>query len=350
VTQGPSPLETVGERYLLVELVSAGDGHETWHGHDDLASRPVAVTRYLNPTVEWRSGFDRRARALEALSDPGIASTLRHDADDDRPWVVSAWVEGSTVSAITADEAYSVDDALAVLGQTALALAAAHGAGIGHGRLDTDHIVVRPDGSTALIGFVTAVNPPLADDRAALGVLARTLLPAAAVETDDDVRRLLTSIAEQPPEGPGRLDEIARTALSLAAGRRAGAEPRPKAAATNPGGNRPALPASPRPWYDEAERKRVRNRLIALGAIVVLGGAVLLRILSSGAGQTTVPSVIGLPFVQAQEQLNEVGLRASETITTGRLDQQGTVIDQDPAAGSRAKVGTLVVLTVVAGG
>ena len=59
------------------------------------------------------------------------------------------------------------------------------------------------------------------------------------------------------------------------------------------------------------------------------------------------PNVVGLPFVQAQRQLNEVGLRANETATTGTVDTVGTVIAQDPRAGSRTRVGTLVHLTVV---
>jgi beta-lactam-binding protein with PASTA domain len=104
--------------------------------------------------------------------------------------------------------------------------------------------------------------------------------------------------------------------------------------------------AEHRPWYTEEERKRVRNRLIALGAIVVIGGAILLRIFSSGAGQATVPAVTGLPFAQAQHQLNEVGLRASETLTTGPVGSIGTVIAQDPPGGTRAKVGAVVHLTV----
>jgi beta-lactam-binding protein with PASTA domain len=62
-----------------------------------------------------------------------------------------------------------------------------------------------------------------------------------------------------------------------------------------------------------------------------------------------VPNVIGLPFAQAQKELNQVGLRASEVTTSGPLDDVGTVQSEAPTAGTRAKVGSLVVLTVVIG-
>jgi serine/threonine protein kinase len=331
-------LQTVGERYVLVELLADDEEHEVWRGHDDLASRPVAVTRFLEPTPEWRVEFDRRARALEALSDPGIASTLRHDAYDSTPWVASNWIEGATVSSLAAANDITTDDALAVIGQTALALAAAHSAGIGHGSIDARHIIVRPDGSVALTGFASASTPPPSADLPALAELAGWLLGAGS---DPETTRFLDWLAGKGGPPADNPTEIGRTALALATAQRDGTPQTSPA----PADEKPAL-REPRPWYDEDERKRVRNRLIALGAIVVIGGAALLRIFSSGAGQATVPSVIGLPYVQAQHQLNEVGLRASETFTTGPLDTEGTVIGQSPQGGSRVKVGTLVNLTV----
>ncbi len=341
----PVPLETVGERYVLVGLVEADARREIWRGHDDLASRPVAVTRYLQPTDEWRRRFDQRARALEALSDPGIASILRHDADDDLPWLVTAWVDGETVNALDADGGFSVDDALATVGQAAFALAAARDAGIGHGRIDADHILVRPDGSVALIGFATDSTPAPDADLPALGRVATALI-AVDSPLDPEVATFLAALCGDSGARPTDPADVGRTALALASAHRtkpgSGAVERRDQPA--PSAKEAATPGQR--WYDDEERKRVRNRLIALGAIVVIGGAVLLRILNSGAGQATVPSVVGLPYVQAQHQLNEVGFRASETLTTGPAGSVGTVIAQDPPGGTRAKVGTLVHLTV----
>jgi hypothetical protein len=341
----PVPLETVGERYLLVERIESDDRREVWRGHDDLASRPVAVTRYVDPTPEWRANFDRRARKLESLSDPGIAAVLRHDAEDMTPWLAATWIDGETVATINADTGFTVDDALAVIGQSAFALAAAHEAGVGHGRIDADHIMVRPDGSVALVGFEVAAEPSPAADLAALRSVATALIADAAAD-DADVAGFVDWLNGRGGRGADDPAEIARTALALASAQRAGHSGNgiTPALSREAGTDNEAEP--PRPWYTDEERKRVRNRLIALGAIVVIGGAILLRIFSSGAGQATVPSVVGLPFAQAQTQLNEVGLRASETLTTGPVGSIGTVVAQDPPGGTRTKVGGIVHLTV----
>lgn len=338
----PAPLETVGERYVLVELVDATDVREVWRGHDDLAGRRVAVTRYLAPTEEWRHSFDVRARALEALNDPGIATVLRHDASDAPPWLATAWVDGETVAAINDETGFTVDDALAVVGQTAFALAAAHGAGVGHGSIDAGHILVRPDGSIALTGFAVDHNPPVADDLRALTTLCHELINS----DDAAVAKFFDWLTGDAPSRATDPTEIGRTALALASAQRAGTS----GASLTPGADaREEAPEPQRPWYTEEEKRRVRNRLIALGAIVVLGGAALLRIFGSGAAQVTVPDVRGLQYPVAQHELIEVGLRTSETTTSGSLDSVGTVKFQDPAPGTRTKVGALVDLTVVTG-
>ncbi|HVW80097.1 MAG TPA: PASTA domain-containing protein [Mycobacteriales bacterium] len=341
-----APLQSVGERYVLVEQLSASERHETWRGHDDHAGRQVVITRFHDVTDEWRTGFERRARQLEALSDPGIASVLAHDTHDQPPWIAVAYVDGITVTAMRAEDDLTADDALAVIGQTAFALAAAHGVGIGHGALDGDHVQVRPDGSVALLGFaMTATAPAPRADLAALARLAHELLDHAA-GADTDIADLLRLLDAGDWDDPG---DIGRTTLALAAAARAGANLpiRPEPAAADSADD-DAVTDPRRPWYDETERKRVRNRLIALGAIVVLGGAVLLRIFSAGAGHTAVPDVVGIPYVEAQHDLNEVGLRGSETITTGPTGTEGTVIAQDPVSGQQAKVGSVVRLTVSA--
>ncbi|HEY1488370.1 MAG TPA: hypothetical protein VGF84_19835, partial [Micromonosporaceae bacterium] len=194
MTTPEQPLESVGERYLLIELLADGGGREVWRGHDDLASRQVVVTRYLSVDSEWRTAFGRRAGQLEALAEPGIASILAHDATDDPPWLIAAYVDGESAATSHVDPGLSTDDALAVIGQAALALVSPHGAGIGHGGLTAEHILIRPDGSVALIGFAMDRAPAPDDDIAALARVSHDLLsndgehPAADVT---DFLRLL---------------------------------------------------------------------------------------------------------------------------------------------------------------
>jgi serine/threonine protein kinase len=345
VTTPEEPLPSVGDRYVLIDQLGGDSRYDTWRGHDDHTGRQVVVTRCLEADGDLRSAFGRRARQLEALSDPGIASTLAHDENDDHPWLVSAYVEGDTAQAIADDPGLTSDDALAVIGQSALALAAAHSAGVGHGRLTSARIQVRPDGSVGLVGFAIDRMPPVTDDFTALALLARQLLGDSPALTPD-----VTSFATLLEGGDWQdAKDIGRTALALAAAQRAGGStPLVPDLTADSGGDSAVEPN--RPWYDDEERKRVRNRLIALGVIVVLGGAALLRIFTAGSGETSVPSVIGEPYVQAQHDLNEVGLRGSETVTTGPAGTEGTVIAQDPGSGQQAKVGSVVAITVAATG
>ncbi len=344
-TDEPSPLSTVGERYVLVERLDADAAVERWRGHDDLAGRKVIVRRFLDADDAWRDGFRRRAGQLSALSIPGVTSVLAYDADDAVPWLVETYVDGHPASALTTDTAVTTDDALAIVGQATLALATMHDAGAGHGSVSAEHVIVRPDGSVALTEPVMTANPALAEDRAALARLARALCtPADSPVPGPPVTGL---VARLDRSDGSDLADLGRTALALASAQRTGASTPASIATARTDPDAAPAPEPSRPRYDDDERKRVRNRLIALGAIVVIGGAALLRIFSSGAGQTTVPSVIGLPYVEAQHQLNEVGLRVSATFTTGPLETQGTVRFEDPQGGSRVKVGTLVHLTVV---
>jgi serine/threonine-protein kinase len=334
-------LPAVGDRYVLVDRLGGDEGREVWRGHDDLAGRRVVVTIYHPADEAWRTGFDRRARQLEVLADPGIASTLAHDSGADDPWLVTSFVEGATAAEIAADPGLTTDDALAIIGQAALALGTAHGAGVGHGGLSTSRIQVRPDGSVALLDFAIDRSPSPADDIAALRRIAHELLDGTADAAGAAVASFVRLLDAGDWDDPA---DIGRTALALAAAQRVN---EPTSLVPPPATPEPEA-ETPRPWYDEDERKRVRNRLIALGAIVVLGGAALLRIFSSGAGQTSVPSVIGESYVQAQHELNEIGLRTSETITTGPTGSEGTVLAQSPHGGQRVKVGSVVSLTVAA--
>ncbi len=345
MTDSNAPLVTVGERYVLVERLAVDDEREVWHGHDDLASRQVVVKLYDGTSAadpQWRRRFHHGAQRLTALSDPGIASVLDHDADEPPVWLVLANVPGRLLDTMSAAGGLSVDHALRVLGQTALALKTAHDAGVIHGGLSARHVVVRDDGSAALIGFDLAGRHLPADDIAAFRALAHEVLPApAGGDTESESARFLNWLdgGKQPaPADPG---DIGRTALALAATARGGQTTplMPITADTDE-----SEPAKRRPWYDDAERKRVRNGLITLGTVVVIAGGALLWLVDRGGGpnHVTVPTVIGLSLGDAQNQLTQDVLRVTENVT----DPKGVVTAQSPPGGTQVKVGTLVTLTV----
>jgi serine/threonine protein kinase len=359
VTEPDLTPRSLDERYLLVEQLATDPTHESWRGFDDLAGRPVIATIYLAVATddEWRDRFDQAARRLEVLSHPGLASTLAHDARDIQPWLVTSAVDGDLVDEILVEDGgLSPDDAMAIVGQTAIAVKTAHDTGIAHGSIDGQHIVVRPDGSSALVGFELPTTRRAADDLTALAALAHRLLPDPASAGDEriagDVVGFLRWVGSAAATDAG---EIGRTALALAASIRGAhttsVTPAPNRApsasveapveATEPTDE----PRGPRrPWYDEAERKRVRNGLIAIGTIVVVFGAALLWLIDrGGSGNTaTVPSVVGERLSEAQYQITQDALRDTENITDG----SAYVTGQSPVAGTVVKYGTLITLTI----
>lgn len=351
MTEPDQGARTLGDRYVLVEQLAADDRRAVWRGHDDIASRPVVAKIFtaVGNDDAWRDAFDRGAQRLEALTHPGIATVLSHGAREPDPWLVSASVDGDRVDQILEEDGeLSCDDALAVVGQTAMAVKAAHDAGIAHGAIAASHIVVRQDGSSALIGFEVPTDRRTADDLTALAGLARELVPVANA-TEGEVAGFLRWIEGATATDAG---EIGRTALALAASVRGAHSTsvvaEPSATETTDEDDDEADPQGRnRAWYDDAERKRVRNGLIAIGATVVIAGAALLWLVERGGNnptQVTVPSVVNLPLTDAQNQLIQDALRANEDSAV--VPANGYVVKQFPPAGSRVKVGTVVILTV----
>jgi tRNA A-37 threonylcarbamoyl transferase component Bud32 len=352
MTAGDEAPRTFGDRYVLGDRITANDSREVWRAHDDIVSRSVALKIFFGPSAAdptWRRRFRHDAQRLVALSHPGIAKVYEHGEAKDETWLAMAYVDGRPLSErLGAEQRLDDADALDIIGQAALAVKAAHDAGIAHGALRAANLLVRPGGVVAVVGFAVGTQPSQAEDLHALGDIATACLGGAAPgspEVADFLDWLTNPDRHKPPTDAA---EIGRTALALAAslgGHHATAVV-PRATAPS------AMDDSPgdEPRYDEAERKRVRNRLIILGAIVVIGGGVLLRFVGEGGGDVTVPNVVGLPLGQAQITLTTDGLQDRQTVVSGGgIGSGGTVFAESPAAGSRVKAGSKVTLTISEG-
>jgi hypothetical protein len=225
---------------------------------------------------------------------------------------------------------------LEVVGQVGFALQALHEQGRAHGHVTADAITLHDDGSVTLRSSgAAAVAAPaeLAEDLAALGRVARDSLPAGS---DAEVRGFLDRLADAHPGSSADAGDIARTALALAAG------PMP-AAATRTAVPPPRTPAADRPI--DHEQRRVRNRFIAIGAVVVLVGLVLLK--ACGGGGQAVPDVTGDTYPAAVSTLHAHGFVARERTMPATAGQRvGTVVAEFPAAGSRPRAGTAITVTV----
>lgn len=344
----PDAARVFGERYVLGDRLTAGDTREVWQAHDDVVSRAVALKIFFGQDAAdpvWQQAFRQRADRLVALSHPGIAKVYEHGESTDETWLAMAFDSGTLLpDRLGSSERLTSRDALDILGQTALALAAAHDAGVVHGNLSPAAVMLR-DGAVSLIGFAVDGSATRDDDIDALGALASTMFDAVDTSTSapaPDVRQFVTSLTDSTRAMKDRdAKEIGRTALALASS--VGDIPRPVAGPTPPPERR-AKHTGYGGAHDAAEKRMVRNRLIVLGTIVVVGGAALLRFVGEGAGDVTVPLITNLTIDQAKLKLTTDGLRSTDHCVLG-TSSGGVVVRQSPAAGHSVKAGSVVTLT-----
>lgn len=159
----PGPLQ-VGDllagRYLLLELVAAGDRTTLWRAGDEVLARPVAVKAVATPNKAAREAaqpFLDAAVRTGAVNHPGLvrvydaAQESRQGRGNDVAYIISEWVDGEALDAhLNRVGGLAAPDAADVLRQAADALTAAHAAGLGHGRLHPGNVLVTGSGRVRL--------------------------------------------------------------------------------------------------------------------------------------------------------------------------------------------------------
>ncbi|BCJ73489.1 hypothetical protein CS0771_30330 [Catellatospora sp. IY07-71] len=151
------PGVTLGGRYELVDLIARGGMGEVWRADDLVLGRRVAVKALL-PALAGEAGFTARfraeARAMAALSHPGIVEIYDYGHADGVAYLVMQFVEGESLRALVdRDGALAPHRAMGLLAQAADAIHAAHRQGIVHRDVKPSNLLLRPDGRLALTDF-----------------------------------------------------------------------------------------------------------------------------------------------------------------------------------------------------
>jgi serine/threonine-protein kinase len=424
VTTPLAPQTTLAGRYLLLERIAVGGMGEVWRAQDEVLSRIVAV-KVLKAEYAADPSFLRRFRAearhTAGLSHPGIANVFDYgeaDASDggDRPYLVMEYVDGEPLSVVLGREGRLASDrALDIVGQTGLALQAAHEAGVVHRDVKPGNLLIRPDGVVKVTdfgiaravdsapvtqtGFVVGTAAYLSPEQAAgkpvtpasdiyaLGVVAYECL--AGRRPFDDASPVAVAMAHMnttpptlpkdvPPlvadfvtraldKDPARRQSSAgdfgRTALALAASMR-DTEVSPAAPAHPPTKMLTvAAPVAAASGDEERERRRIRNIFIAVGAVVVLLGFLLLH--SCGGSPSTSPTpnttttphptpsqtpltvraadYLGNPVSRVRAQLTAAGFTVVQRSVESSV-AAGTVVGVSPTGTLRR--GSTITLTV----
>ena len=173
----------------IVRPLGHGQAADVFLAREGDLQRMVAVkvlgpTDATDPTARVR--FERAARALAALTHPGIVQLHRTgQTNDARPFLVMQYVQGRTIEErVAAEGPLTVPEARRVLVAVAEALAAAHRQGVVHRDLRPSNVMIEDESGRVLIaGFGLAKvldsgrEPTQVDDTGLIGDDIRSMSP-----------------------------------------------------------------------------------------------------------------------------------------------------------------------------
>lgn len=147
-------------RYRLLEMLGAGDMGVVWRATDQLLGRAVALKRVDTAGLDVAAAGQARRRLLRearigaAVDHPRLLRVLDVLVDTDEPWLVLEHVDARSWA--TLQQRYGPMwpvGAARVAAQVAEGLAALHAAGIVHGDVTAENILVGRDASVRLADF-----------------------------------------------------------------------------------------------------------------------------------------------------------------------------------------------------
>ncbi len=147
---------TLGSRYTLTDRIASGGMGDVWRAGDSVLGREVAV-KVMRPNASddptFADRFRDEARHTASLTHPNIATVYDYGEDDGAPYLVMELVEGKPLSQLVAEGPMPPGRVRNITGQAALALAAAHAAGVVHRDVKPANILVTPEGRVKLTDF-----------------------------------------------------------------------------------------------------------------------------------------------------------------------------------------------------
>ncbi|MCL2540841.1 MAG: protein kinase family protein [Nocardioidaceae bacterium] len=217
------PGDVLAGRYRLIDLLSESGGGRFWRAHDRVLERYVAL--HVIPEEDPRApGLVDAARASATVLDPRILRVLDAETRDGRCYVVNEWGTGTSLDLLLANNGpIGPRRAAWLVADVAGAIQRAHTAGVAHGRLNPENVLIDRFGAVRLIGFcVDAALHGLPGGRfeVDLGDLGGLLYAALTGAWPGPSTSLVTSAPRRHDEilsprqvragVPGQLDELWR--------------------------------------------------------------------------------------------------------------------------------------------
>ena len=147
------PGDVLADRYRLVDLLTESGNGRFWRAHDRVLQRHVAV-HVIAVGDERAAALLEAARMSATVPDRRLLRVLDADQSDGVCFVVNEWGSGSSLDIMLANEGpLGPRRAAWLVSEVAASMAMAHDAGVAHGRLVPENVLVDRAGSVRVIGF-----------------------------------------------------------------------------------------------------------------------------------------------------------------------------------------------------
>lgn len=392
----------VAGRYRLLERLGSGGMADVWCAEDAMLDRRVAL-KFLHDRFaqdeQFVERFRREASAAAGLQHPNVVGVFDRGTYDGSHYIAMEYVEGASLNDLI-QRGLSVSEVVEIVRQVLAGARYAHANGIVHRDLKPQNVLVDSEGRArvtdfgiaragvseitqtgSVLGTAQYLSPEQAQglpvtatsDIYSIGVLLyEALTGRVPFEAESPVTVALKQVSERPrppselnPAVSRALDAVVLKALAKdPANRFASAEEflaALDAAETDPSGA--ALgdtaaheavavaagtpPAAPSEAPPERRGFFTPARLIAMTLLLLLLGGVIAYALTR-PDRVLVPTVYGKDQTQAETILRDAGFEVLVRPDTNDAPE-GTVLEQDPTAGSEVDEGSTVTITVSTG-
>ena len=145
--------DVLAGRYLVADLLGESRGGRFWRAEDQVLARHVAL-HVIAADDERADGLLEAARLSATVHDRRILRVLDADRVDGLCFVVNEWGAGSSLDIMLArDGPLPPRRAAHLVAEAAAVAAASHDAGVAHGRLAPENLLVDHHGSVRIIGL-----------------------------------------------------------------------------------------------------------------------------------------------------------------------------------------------------